>query len=40
MLDGSVVLCCDDAYAYEKYGNVFEDSIEKFGIPLFMKNTN
>jgi len=29
MLDGSVVLCCDDAYAYEKYGNVFEDSIEK-----------
>jgi hypothetical protein len=29
MVDGSVVLCCDDAYGHEKYGNVFENNIEK-----------
>ncbi len=28
MVDGSVVLCCDDAYGNEKYGNIFKENIE------------
>ena len=28
MVDGNVVLCCDDAYANETYGNIFKSSIE------------
>lgn len=29
MVDGNVVLCCDDAYANETYGNIFKSSIEE-----------
>ena len=29
MCDGSVVLCDDDAIGRKKFGNVFEDGIEK-----------
>ena len=29
MVSGDVVLCCDDAYGHESYGNIFKESIEK-----------
>jgi MoaA/NifB/PqqE/SkfB family radical SAM enzyme len=29
MVNGDVVLCCDDAERYRVYGNVFESSIEE-----------
>ena len=28
MVNGDVVLCCDDAYGHEKYGNIFKQDME------------
>lgn len=37
MVDGSVVLCCDDAEKHKSFGNVFEQGIEKIWTSLLRK---